>query len=134
VVKSVLGDYAIPAPANFLLAGRDKHETEIARLAGARFVVCSEINQGTRFDEAKVKLLTGGDTLTGAVHARKLLRLPAVPHAVSDGQPPAHRRRWWSCVLASGAAGAVHPPGARGKRVEGLAEQLIAASRHQGMT
>jgi putative DNA primase/helicase len=65
VVKSVLGDYAIPAPANFLLAGRDKHETEIARLAGARFVVCSEINQGTRFDEAKVKLLTGGDTLTG---------------------------------------------------------------------
>lgn len=61
----VLGDYAITAPANFLLAGRDKHETEIARLAGARFVVCSEINEGTRFDEAKVKLLTGGDKLTG---------------------------------------------------------------------
>ncbi|WP_165796358.1 DNA primase family protein [Mycobacterium ahvazicum] len=65
VISRVLGDYAIAAPANFLLAGRDKHETEIARLAGARFVVCSEINQGTRFDEAKVKVLTGGDTLTG---------------------------------------------------------------------
>ena len=46
MLKSVLGDYAISAPANFMLAGRDKHETEIARLAGARFVVCSEINQG----------------------------------------------------------------------------------------
>jgi P4 family phage/plasmid primase-like protien len=27
-------------------------------------VLCSEVNQGDRFDEAKVKLLTGGDTLT----------------------------------------------------------------------
>jgi P4 family phage/plasmid primase-like protien len=64
-LSHVLGDYAVTAPANFLLRGRDRHETEIARLARARFVVCSEINQGSRFDEAKVKLLTGGDTLTG---------------------------------------------------------------------
>lgn len=65
VISRVLGDYAIAAPPNFLLAGRDKHETEIARLTGERLVVCSEINQGTRFDEAKVKVLTGGDRLTG---------------------------------------------------------------------
>ena len=65
VISRVLGGYAITAPVNFLLAGQNKHETEIARLAGARFVVCSEINQGTKFDEAKVKLLTGGDKLTG---------------------------------------------------------------------
>jgi P4 family phage/plasmid primase-like protien len=64
-ISGVLGNYAAPAPANFLLSGRDKHETEIAKLCGSRFVVCSEINQGTKFDEAKVKLLTGGDMLTG---------------------------------------------------------------------
>jgi putative DNA primase/helicase len=64
-VSLVLGDYAISAPANFLMAGRNEHYTEIARLQGARFVVCSEINQGAKFDEAKVKLLTGGDKLTG---------------------------------------------------------------------
>jgi putative DNA primase/helicase len=40
------------------------HETEIARLAGARMVLCSEVNEDDRFDEAKVKQLTGGDTLT----------------------------------------------------------------------
>jgi putative DNA primase/helicase len=40
------------------------HETEIARLAGARMVICSEVNEDDRFDEAKVKQLTGGDTLT----------------------------------------------------------------------
>ncbi|ALF01436.1 DNA primase/helicase [Mycobacterium phage LilPharaoh] len=65
VLSSVLGDYAITAPANFLLAGRDRHETEIARLHGARMVVCSEINADSKFDEAKVKVLTGGDTLSG---------------------------------------------------------------------
>jgi putative DNA primase/helicase len=41
-----------------------QHSTEIARLAGARFVICSEVNESDRFDEAKVKQLTGGDTLT----------------------------------------------------------------------
>jgi P4 family phage/plasmid primase-like protien len=64
-ISLVLGDYAISAPANFLMAGRNDHPTEIARLQGARFVVCSEINQGAKFDEAKVKILTGGDKLTG---------------------------------------------------------------------
>ncbi|WNM69011.1 DNA primase/helicase [Mycobacterium Phage TribleTrouble] len=65
VLATVLGDYAITAPANFLLAGRDRHETEIARLHGARMVVCSEINADSKFDEAKVKVLTGGDVLSG---------------------------------------------------------------------
>ncbi|WNM74151.1 DNA primase/helicase [Mycobacterium Phage Nergal] len=65
VLTAVLGDYAITAPANFLLSGRDRHETEIARLHGARLVVCSEINADSRFDEAKVKVLTGGDVLSG---------------------------------------------------------------------
>ncbi|MGE3842422.1 MAG: phage/plasmid primase, P4 family [Vicinamibacterales bacterium] len=65
VLGAVLGDYAITAPGNFLLAGRDKHETEIARLHGARMVVCSEVNADTKFDEAKAKALTGGDMLAG---------------------------------------------------------------------
>ena len=65
VTKGVLGSYAIIAPANFLLAGRDKHETEIARLCGARLVICSEVNRDSKFDEQKVKDLTGGDGLTG---------------------------------------------------------------------
>jgi P4 family phage/plasmid primase-like protien len=65
VLVGVLGEYAITAPAGFLLDGRDKHETEIARLRGARLVVCSEINEHSKFDEAKVKALTGGDVLSG---------------------------------------------------------------------
>jgi putative DNA primase/helicase len=48
------------------MSGREsKHETEIARLRGARLVVCAEQTSGKRFDESKVKRLTGGDLLTG---------------------------------------------------------------------
>jgi putative DNA primase/helicase len=57
---------AVSAPDGFLMSGRDnKHETEMARLRGARLVVCSEQTSGKRFDESKVKRLTGGDVLTG---------------------------------------------------------------------
>jgi putative DNA primase/helicase len=71
VLQGLLGDadsggYAVSAPEGFLLAGRDhKHETEIARLRGARLVTCSEQTSGKRFDEAKIKKMTGGDILTG---------------------------------------------------------------------
>ena len=63
VLVGLLGDYATTAPANFLMTGRSD-ESAIARLSGQRLVVCSEIDQGARFDEAKVKLITGGDKLT----------------------------------------------------------------------
>ena len=62
-VRSVLGDYATVAPQKFLVQGPSQHATEIAALAGARLVIASETNEGERFDEAKVKLLTGGDRL-----------------------------------------------------------------------
>ena len=62
---AVLHSYATPCPAEFLLAKGTQHPTEIARLRGIRFAPSSEINEGSTFDEAKVKLLTGGDTLTG---------------------------------------------------------------------
>lgn len=64
VLRAVLGDYAASTPSSFLMAGQQQHETEIARLHGLRLVVASEVNQDARFDEAKMKLLTGGDALT----------------------------------------------------------------------
>jgi putative DNA primase/helicase len=64
-LAGVLGDYATSAPSSFLMQQTfPGHETEIARLAGARMVICSEVNEDDRFDEAKVKQLTGGDTIT----------------------------------------------------------------------
>ncbi|MGX9921760.1 phage/plasmid primase, P4 family [Streptomyces sp. NPDC002248] len=64
MLGGLLADYAAPAPAGFLMAGRQEHSEEIARLQGLRLVVASEVNQGSKFDEAKLKELTGGDPLT----------------------------------------------------------------------
>jgi putative DNA primase/helicase len=64
VLRGLLGDYAATAPNAFLMAGAQRHETEIARLHGLRLVIASEVNQEAKFDEAKVKELTGGDGLT----------------------------------------------------------------------
>lgn len=64
-LTAVLGDYATSAPSGFLMAkANPSHETEIARLAGVRMVICSEVGEDDRFDEVRVKQLTGGDSLT----------------------------------------------------------------------
>ncbi|MGH3381872.1 MAG: phage/plasmid primase, P4 family [Actinoallomurus sp.] len=64
-LTAVLGDYATTAPSGFLMAkSNPSHETEIARLAGVRMVICSEVGEDDRFDEVRVKQLTGGDSLT----------------------------------------------------------------------
>jgi P4 family phage/plasmid primase-like protien len=65
VVTHVLGDYAVGAPMELLLASKnERHPTELARLVGARLVTAHEIAGGRRWDEEKIKLLTGGDKLS----------------------------------------------------------------------
>jgi putative DNA primase/helicase len=64
-LAAVLGAYATAAPRGMLFrSGADRHPTELTCLHGARFVSCAEIEQGKAFDEALVKDLTGGDTIT----------------------------------------------------------------------
>lgn len=41
-----------------------EHPAELAQLSGARLVVCAELDEGQRFAEARVKLLTGRDSLS----------------------------------------------------------------------
>lgn len=64
-IAGLLADYATEAPQGFLVQGPPQHPAEIAELAGARFVIASETNEDQKFDEAKVKQLTGGDRLKG---------------------------------------------------------------------
>jgi putative DNA primase/helicase len=61
---SLMGTYAKSAAPDLLMVKGDAHPTEIADLHGHRLVVCSETEEGRRLAEARVKLLTGGDTLT----------------------------------------------------------------------
>lgn len=59
---SMMGrDYATQAAPDLLTIGRDRHPTELADLAGVRFVASIEVADGKRLAEALVKQLTGGD-------------------------------------------------------------------------
>ncbi len=61
-VTGILGDYATEAPMDtFVASSNERHSTELAGLVGARLVTASETEQGKRWDEQKLKLLTGGD-------------------------------------------------------------------------
>lgn len=59
---ALLGEYGKSGVADMLVAkAHEQHPTELADLFGARFVVFQETQEGQRFDESKVKALTGGD-------------------------------------------------------------------------
>lgn len=67
-IADVLGDYASNINVDVLLTGRDESgnspTSEIAKLTGKRLVLASESNRSRRFNEAKIKLLTGGDKVS----------------------------------------------------------------------
>lgn len=65
IVSGILGDYSAAMPENFLLdTNASAHPTEIARLRGVRFAMASETRPDGKFNESRVKMLTGGDTLS----------------------------------------------------------------------
>ncbi|MFE7076464.1 phage/plasmid primase, P4 family [Streptomyces sp. NPDC057620] len=64
VLMKLLGDYADAAPPGFLMSRPyEGHPTDLAELHGRRVIVCSEVKPGDKFDEGRVKLLTGGDRI-----------------------------------------------------------------------
>jgi putative DNA primase/helicase len=63
IILDALGDYAMQAAPDLLLAKRDSHPTELADLFGARFVASVETDDGRRLSEGLVKQLTGRDPI-----------------------------------------------------------------------
>jgi putative DNA primase/helicase len=64
-LKASFGDYAKVADFESFIARRDAGQirNDIAELAGRRFVVSIEVDEGKKLAEGLVKLLTGGDTV-----------------------------------------------------------------------
>jgi putative DNA primase/helicase len=66
-IADVLGDYATTAHVGTFLASRNEHHpTDVAKLRGARLVIAQETEKGRRWDETKIKTLTGGDKVTAS--------------------------------------------------------------------
>jgi putative DNA primase/helicase len=66
-VAHVLGDYAVKIETAMLMEHKRSPQAaspDLMKLRGARLGYCSETSEGQRLDSARVKELTGGDTLT----------------------------------------------------------------------
>ena len=64
-IATILGDYAANAPMDTFMETRsDRHPTDLAGLRGARFVAAIETEQGRRWNESKIKTITGGDKVS----------------------------------------------------------------------
>jgi putative DNA primase/helicase len=64
-VTSIMGNYAKVAPDSiFSEMPGAQHPTDLAGLRGARLATATETEQGRNWNEARIKLLTGGDTVT----------------------------------------------------------------------
>ncbi len=65
VLQRLMGDYALVASPDLIMVRRHAGiPNDVARLRGVRAALMNETSQGSRFDEAKLKDLTGGDTLS----------------------------------------------------------------------
>lgn len=59
------GQYSRALPMDALMQSRgERHPAEIAMLKGVRLAVATETEEGRRWDEAKVKQMTGGDKIS----------------------------------------------------------------------
>ena len=65
VLRLVAGDYAYDAPfSTFELSQRAAIPNDVAALVAKRVVTSSETNEGSRFNEARIKALSGQDSIT----------------------------------------------------------------------
>ena len=64
-LQGIMGDYSRKAAiSTFVDKAHSDHPTELAGLKGARLVTSSEIPAGKKWNEAVIKDLTGGDTIS----------------------------------------------------------------------
>jgi len=69
----------------------EEHSAQIAQLAGVRLVVTSELEEGERFAEAKVKMLTGGDGINARFMRENPFTFTPTHSLWLHAQPPALR-------------------------------------------
>ncbi len=64
-LDALLGEYAGVASIETLMEAKgDRHPTELAMLQGKRLVIAQEVDEGGKWAESKIKMLTGGDPIT----------------------------------------------------------------------
>jgi len=64
-IAKIFHDYATVADVGtFIASNTERHPTDVAKLHGARLVTAQETEKGRRWDDVKIKTMTGGDKMT----------------------------------------------------------------------
>jgi putative DNA primase/helicase len=86
VILRLAGEYAVAVSPDLIMVRRyGAIPNDVARLRGVRVAVMNETTQGARFDEAKLKELTGGDTLTARFLHQEFFDFPPTHRIVIRG-------------------------------------------------
>lgn len=64
LARILTGYHQVAAMETFIDTGRTSHPTDLAMLRAARLVTAQETEQGRRWNESRIKQLTGGDQIT----------------------------------------------------------------------
>lgn len=89
-LEYILGDYAYNAPFTmFELNERSSIPNDIAALNGKRFVTSRETTEGSRFNEGRIKALTGGDSITARfLHGEFFTFTPTAKYMLAVNSKP----------------------------------------------
>jgi P4 family phage/plasmid primase-like protien len=90
IIQQLLGDYAQQSPSSTFMAKKTGSiNNDIARLRGSRMVATTETEEGSRFDESQLKLLTGGDRVAARfLHQEHFEFQPAFKLWISGNHKP----------------------------------------------
>jgi P4 family phage/plasmid primase-like protien len=91
--RHAMGDYGLEVGSElFMETHNDRHPTEIAVLRGARFVAASEIDTGRKWNESRLKRLTGGDPISARYIGKDLFEFePSHTLVIVGNQKPGLR-------------------------------------------
>jgi putative DNA primase/helicase len=92
-VTGVLADYHRTAPIEtFAAAHVDRHPTELADLRGARLVTANETEEGRRWAESRINMLTGGERVSARFMRQDLFSfVPQLKLMISGNHKPSLR-------------------------------------------
>ena len=85
-VSGILADYHRAAPIEtFTASHTDRHPTELADLRGARLVTANETDEGRRWAESRINMLTGGDRVRARFMRQDLFEFTPQLKLMIDG-------------------------------------------------
>jgi putative DNA primase/helicase len=130
ILHGILGPYALPLPENyFLLSKHESTDFVTANLVGVRLATCIETNEGRRLNVARIKTITGEDSISAALKHQnyfefkpqcKLVLVTNYPPHVPAGDDALWRRLKVVPFVATVP---------EDKRIPGLADKLLAEER-----